>query len=244
MQTTGRVKTMNTISKDLHRWLTHYIEKKDCLHKSLAVSLQKKLENIQSLEQLDDLIASTKIPKSKKAFFGQETPDPMVSKLNAVSQTIQQIKLHQNKQIHLQFKRLSKSKKTECILTLLEHILTEPQALLHIQMLNLLHQLNDLRKLQSILNHLEKLPLISPPIIAKPGTFDSVSPLCIEHKECLSLLRSNAASFKYGQESAYSIEANMLLQRTLKIFQDSYQKISFEMLLKDTPIRQTAMEKV
>lgn len=227
MQTTGRVTTMNTISKDLSRWLTHYVEKKDCLHKSVAVSLQKKLETIHSLDQLGDLIASIKIPTSRKAFFGQETPDPLVSKLNAVNQTIQQIKLLHSKQIHLQFTRVSATKKTQCVLTLLEHILTEPHALLHMQILNLLRQLSDLRQLQHILNHLEKQPHISRPLFAQPGSFDSVRRLTLEHRDCLDLLRSNAATFKHGDGHDHSIGANILLQTVLKIYQDSHIEIPF-----------------
>lgn len=241
MQTTGRVTTMNIISKDLNRWLTHYIEKKDCLHKSLAVSLQKKLETIHSLDQLGDLIESIKIPTSRKAFFGQETPDPLVSKLNAVNQTIQQIKLLHSKQIHLQFIRLSATKKTQCVLALLEHVLTQPHALFHMQILNLLRQVSDLSQLQYILNHLEKQPYISPPIFAQPGTFDSVKQLSLEHKECLDLLRSNAATFKHGHAHVHGIGANILLQTVLKIYQDCHIPISFELFTDEPHIHRPAM---
>lgn len=219
---------MNTISGDLHSWLTHYLQRKDCLHKSLMISLQKKLDTIHSLDELDSLVTSIKIPTSRRAFFGQETPDPFATKLNAINQTIQQIKSLHSKQIYMQFTRLSATNKTRCLLNLLEHILTQPSVLMHVLTLNLLRQLSDLSQLQRIINHLEEQPSIPCPIHPAPGSFDSVKSLSKEHKECLDLLRSNSATYNDGLP--HSTAANILLQTALKIYQDSNTILTLDMV--------------
>ena len=224
---------MTTISRDLQSWLTHYIERKECLHKSLAISLQKQLDSVHSLDHLDSVLGSIKIPSSRKAFFGQETPDLLVNKLNAMTQTIQQVKSLHNKKIHLHFVKLSATKKTRPLISILEEVLTQPSALLHMRMLNLLHQLNELSQLQHILNHLEKQPYTPRPIHTRPGTFESIKPLCMEHRECLDLLRSNSATYKDG--IGHSIEANILLQTVLKIYQDSYTMPSLDLIISGVP---------
>lgn len=202
-------------------WLKKYAlaHPKDPQIQTITSSLIKKLTNVQSFDELNELLESC-------LHYSEQTKDTPFALYGALTLNQTLFGWHQ---------RLSELKKnhTQAMIflaesdiattfpafgQLLNELMTAPKALIHSQTDSIFRVLRHKRfsELPEYLAQLEKSPAESS--IPRSGSFSTIMPITAEHQACLHLLNKLSANFDEHNE-LFEL-SNNLLQTTLTVYQD------------------------